>query len=235
MSESGLATMSPAMADVRNYTRSIVRFFAPYIGQSLLEIGIGFGNFREHLPPLERHIAVDIDPEAEARARRRGMSHRYVLADVAAADFPAELAGESIDTVLCVNVLEHVGDDRAAIQNMLAVLTPGGYMLLLVPAHRCLFSDLDRLAGHMRRYGKPDLKAALQNMPCQTVKLEYFNPLGAMGWWLNRLIPTRDIACARIRWQVVVFDRVVLPVSLALGCLTKQLFGQSLICVARRT
>lgn len=226
--------MSPAMADARNYTRSIVRLFAPYIGQSLLEIGIGFGNFREHLPPLERHIAVDVDAEVLARARRHRASHRYVLADVADDDFPAKFAGENIDTVLCVNVLEHVGDEPAAVQNMLAVLAPGGHMLLLVPAHQWLFSDLDRLAGHVRRYGMTAIRRLLREEPCEVVQLRYFNPLGAVGWWFNKLIPRTDIGSLGIAWQVRFFDRYVLPFSLLLGPLTDNLFGQSLVCIARK-
>lgn len=224
--------MTSSIERADNYVRWLVAAFRPYIGSRLLEIGTGLGNLRRHLPPLERFVSVDIDPAALERARARDPEGEYVLADAQGADF-AEQAGGGFDTVFCANVLEHLDDERRAAANFAGALAPGGRLLLLVPALGALYNDLDRLAGHRRRYTKESVREILC-ADFETEMLEYFNPVGGLGWWMNRFMRHGDIDSSGVNFQVVFFDRVALPVSRMLNPLAKSFFGQSVICAARK-
>jgi hypothetical protein len=117
---------------------------------------------------------------------------------------------------------------------MLGLLVPGGRLLLLVPACPALYGDLDRLAGHHRRYRRRDLARLAAALPCRVRLLEHFNPLGGLGWWLNRFRRHRDLDSRGVNRQIVLFDRFLVPLSRALDPLTRNIFGQSLICVLEK-
>jgi len=227
--------MSPAISCADNYARSVAKLFSPFIGQSLLEVGTGYGNYKQYLPPLKRYTSIDVDAEVVEHARAVDKGGRYYVADVSEDNLKDILGEEKYDTILCVNVLEHIEEQKKALLNMLNVLEFGGYLLIFVPAHMSLYCKLDKMAGHFRRYSMLSLKEVLKGLPCDLINLEYFNPIGAVGWWINKIIPVRSIRQKHIAWQVNIFDRFILPLSIRLNCLTKKMFGQSLVCVVRRS
>ena len=219
------------MEQARNYNRWVVSAFAPYFGQSVLEIGVGHGGFYEHLPPIANYVGLDIDPGLVARSQTRYPDLCFIQGDIADPRLAERLAETFIDTVLVVNVLEHVDDDRAAVANLLRLLAVGGDLLLFVPAFQQLYTDLDRLAGHLRRYTMEQVRALVPASGATLKRLEYFNPVGAVGWRLNGLVSHRSLEATEVTSQVRVFDRYLVPVSRALNPLTRRLFGQSVMCV----
>lgn len=229
--KTGAATYSSAISDADNYTRWIIDLMLPYIGAAVLEVGLGHGGYREHLPRGIRYTGVDLDAEAVCAASAKHPGDCCFVADIADREFPTRVKDHSAapDTVICANVLEHVEDDEAAVTNMLNVLEPGGRLLLYVPAHGQLFGTMDRLAGHHRRYSKKDLPRIAGAHTVTT--WSYVNPIGALGWWLNRNVGYDSLDSAAINRQIRWFDRYVLPVSRNVTPLTRHLFGQSLFCV----
>src|SRR5438132_14429736 len=101
------------MAEAVNYNRWIVSMFSPYVGSSLLEVGIGHGGFYELLPNVRRYVGLDLDSQLVEIARRRHPENSYIQADVADPSLAERLGSFSLDTVLCVNVLEYVPNARA--------------------------------------------------------------------------------------------------------------------------
>ncbi len=181
-----------------------------------------------------RYVGLELDEDLIDRARRRNPEAEYLQGDVADRSTVERLRAMGIDTILCFNVLEHLEDDREAVRNMIEVLEPRGRLLLLVPAHAALFTDLDRLAGHLRRYTTRQV-AEILPASANVERLQFFNPLGGVGWWANRFIRHRDLEGSRVRWQILVFDRLLLPLSRWLTPLTRGFFGQSVVCVARKS
>lgn len=226
----GDATFSSAMAEARGYKRWLLEIFRGYVGDSVLEVGVGDGGFRPLLPAGSRYVGLDIDAELLERVAAAHPGGRYVRADIQDPGLAAAVGGEGFDTVLCFNVLEHVEDDAGAVRNLLSLLRPGGHLLLILPAHDALYNDLDRLAGHLRRY---TLTRVRQLVPsgCETPRLGYVNPVGALGWWANRFRRHDSLEDRGVRWQVILFDRLALPLSRALTPLTRRLFGQSVAAV----
>lgn len=233
--EGAYATMSSAMAEAHNYSRWVVDLVRDHLSGEVLEIGTGFAVHRSHLPLGVRLTSADIDRVAVENARAADPAGRYLVADAGASDFAVTVGRAAYDSVLCLNVLEHIPDDRAALANMVAALRPGGRVCLYVPAHPALYTDMDRLAGHHRRYTRRSLAEAFAGLPVMLGVLDYINPIGGLGWWANKFKRHEDLDAAGINRQIVVFDRYVLPLSRLLTPLTRGFFGQSLVCIATKT
>ncbi len=133
-----------------------------------------------------------------------------------------------------INVLEHIAEDGKAIENLIAALTPGGHLLLNIPAFNFLYNDLDRLAGHIRRYNKRSLEALLKGKRVEIVELYYFNPVGGIGWWANSFKKHHSLNSTAVNNQIKIFEKFILPISRFLTPITAKFFGQSIVCIARR-
>jgi SAM-dependent methyltransferase len=227
-------TFSSAIADARNYMDWIVATLRPYLGKDILEVGIGHGSYCEYLARMGRYRGVDIDPENVRNSARRFPGHDFQLADICSEQFRADYPPGSVDTVVCCNVIEHIEDDRLAVSNLVDALSSGGHLALLVPAHQALYGDLDRLAGHFRRYNKARMLTAVAGVPGEVVSLRYFNPIGGFAWWINTFASHSSLDDDAVNAQIRIFDRYVLPISKLVDPVTREFFGQSLICVVRK-
>lgn len=164
--------------------------FLPFIGDRILEVGCGVGGIMARLPGRSLVHGVDVEPEVLEIARERFAGRdecRFSLLDIASCGQMelTSLAQSRFDTVICVNVLEHIRDDIAALQRMESLLARGGYLLLLVPAHLKLYGAYDQLDGHFRRYSRDYLKIILRQTNFEIRQLRYFNAVGALGWWYH--------------------------------------------------
>lgn len=231
--KTGSQTYSSAIETADNYTRWIVSKCADFLGDTILEVGLGHGGYRNFLPPSARYIGLDIDPDSVAHAQRKHPNDTFVVADVTDAALPATLAPHPIDTVICINVLEHVPDDRRAVENLMAVLRPGGHLVVLSPAFPALYSSLDEMAGHVRRYTRADVPA-LAPPGTEVVRNEYFNAVGGVGWYINKLVRHSDLNAVAVNSQIVFFDRYVVPVAKTVDLAARHIFGQSIIFVIRK-
>jgi SAM-dependent methyltransferase len=233
---SGFETMAESMEFADNYNNWILSKFVPYAGETLLEIGTGQGNFKKYLQSkVKTYVSLDIDEKVIERARKRDPQGIYEVADISAPDILKLKDKYQFDSVICVNVLEHVPDHKAGLNNMLEVLKPGGHLLLFVPSFMHLYNDLDKLAGHLRRYKKKDVEALLPgDGKYELVVHEYFNPVGAFGWWINKFKTHKNINSKNVNSQVIIFDKYVVPFSKFFNPLFKAFWGQSLYCVIRK-
>ncbi len=233
ITKTGAETYSAAIETADNYTRWIIDALAPWFGRRLLEVGLGHGGYRRFLPAGIEYLGVDIDADSVARAQAREAGGQYVVGDVTDPDLAARLPGAPVDTVLCVNVLEHIPDDAAAVESLLRVLASGGHLLILVPAFGALYSDLDRMAGHLRRYTLADVPR-LTAGEGRVLRAHYFNAVGGVGWWVNRAARHQSLNDQAVNGQIALFDRYIVPIARALDPLARRWFGQSLIVVVQK-
>lgn len=232
MTPIGIDTFSSSMGQASRYNRWILASVQPYLGPRVLEVGLGHGGVAALLPQGTEYVGVDLDPRVIQKARELLPRAQFIEGDITSAATLERLGERSHDCVLCLNVLEHVEDDGAAVRHLLRLVRPGGRLVLFVPAFQALFNDLDRLAGHVRRYGKAQLTALVTGAGGRVVRARYFNPVGAIGWWLNRWLRHGSLESGRVAGQVQFFDRYVLPVSRCLDLGTRGFFGQSILCIA---
>jgi SAM-dependent methyltransferase len=195
----GAATLE-LLADAPNYNRWMFDRLRPWVGRRVLEIGSGIGNLSAFLLDRERLVLTDTALDYLERLRARFAGHPNVgVAHLYLPDDHAGLAGERFDTIICLNVLEHVEDDHRSLVVMRRLLEPGGRLVLLVPALSALYGTLDVALGHHRRYGRRDLTAKFAAAGLKVRHLEYFNLAGIPGWWLTgrvlrrRLIPSGSL------------------------------------------
>lgn len=200
-----LDTLSGAM----RFNRWMADTIRPYVGQRVLEIGAGIGNLSRCLAPRrELYLASDIDEEHLARLRSR-LSHRPNFRAVTCnlshpPDFD-ELEN-LVDTIVCLNVLEHVEDDRTGLLNMHRALMPEGRAIVLVPEGMSVYGELDRVLGHFRRYSEAELREKVLAAGFEIETLFGFNRPTRPGWWLNgRILRKRSFS----RFQLAIFDRLV--------------------------
>lgn len=228
----GSETYSSAIADAHEYMRWLVHSFEPWLAPPILEIGIGHGRYCELFRRYGDYLGVDHDPECVARARLQFPGLRFETLDVL--DRAAVSALPSMGSIVSMNVFEHIDDDRLAIANLVGALRSGGHLCILVPALMGLYNDLDRLAGHVRRYTLADFRTISTGLPVRIKVLRYFNPLGGVGWWANKFRHTRSLDDEGVNAQIRAFDRFGVPVSRTLDPLFRRFFGQSVICIMER-
>ena len=200
-----LATMSRA----KRFNRWMADTIAPFVKGEVLELGAGIGNLTMLLASGERkYVATDTDEEALFELRAR-MEYR---ADVESAHFDfsnneeVERFTQSADTVVCLNVLEHVGDDREALRNIRKCLRPGGRAIVLVPQGPELFGSIDEVLEHKRRYTRAELLEKMTGAGLRVETVIAFNRATRPGWYLNsRVLRRKTISGV----QLGVFDLLV--------------------------
>jgi glycosyltransferase involved in cell wall biosynthesis len=198
-----------AFSDAPHFNRWVADTIGPHLGRYVLEIGAGIGNLTRVLAPRKKkYIATDVDCEHLERLRVR-LSGRpnleTALLDASRAEDYAPFRGR-VDTVVCLNVLEHIEDDRAALRSIHETLQDGGRAILLVPEGQGLFNSLDEELGHRRRYSEDDLRRRMTEAGFAVETMLRFNRVSRPGWWLTgKVLKRRSIS----RFQLKTFDRMV--------------------------
>jgi SAM-dependent methyltransferase len=141
-----------------------------------------------------------------------------------------DLERHCADTIVCLNVLEHIEDDKRALQHMHAVLRPGGRALLIVPAFESLYGPIDRNLGHFRRYSQANLRRLGESTGFRTM-VRFFNVVGLFGWWLNAKVLKRTEQSPS---QIRLFDRVIVPALSRVEAVAPPPFGQSIFAVLEK-
>jgi len=175
-----------ALGRAPRYRKWLLSQFAGYIGDKVLEVGAGPGHFTAQLLATPELVAVDSQPIYVEGLRRR-FGHlenlRVEHADPEDARF-AEATGDGFDTVVDFTTLQRASDPQAVVDNHASVLESGGHLLVHVPAGAELFSDLDRAAGHRRRFSETDLRKLIEGAGLEVVELKPFNRMGRRIWGL---------------------------------------------------
>jgi glycosyltransferase involved in cell wall biosynthesis/predicted RNA methylase len=198
-----------AFSEAQNFNRWMAEMIQPYLGSEVMEIGAGMGNLSRQLAPgRERYVATDLDREHLARLKTSLFSYPQIEASVCdlenTSDF--QLYKSRLDSVFCLNVLEHVKDDLTALKNMHSVLRPGGRAVVLVPEGMNVYGTLDEVLGHHRRYSKEELRHKMEEAGFEVERILDFNRVSRPAWFISGRILKRDtIAVAQLK----MFDRLV--------------------------
>lgn len=203
------------------------------LGNRVLEIGCGVGNFTEHLLGKSLVVAIDIEGSCIERIAESFPRSANLVAQKLDVLDPAftDLRRYQIDSIVCLNVLEHVRDDTQALRHMHAMLPPGGRVVLIVPAFEALYGPIDRRLGHFRRYTKRSVRTLARNTGYVPAVLRYMNVIGMLGWYCNAHILRFTEQSAR---QIAIFDKYCVPVMRRLESWIAPPFGQSLFAVLEK-
>lgn len=198
-----------ALSSTPRFNRWMADSIRPYLGKRILEIGAGIGNLSRHLSGGRRHyLATDIDGEHLARLRTRFLGRaRFstLRCDLSAPGDFEPLKGGA-DTVVCLNVLEHIERDDIGLANLHSALVAGGRAIVLVPQGTAVFGTLDTALGHHRRYSERELRSKMEAAGFVVERILRFNRVTYPAWFVNgRILRRRRFG----RFQLFVFDRLV--------------------------
>lgn len=220
------------------FTSWLYNEISPGLKGDILETGSGLGTYSEKIiknkPPTSHIMLTDIAPSyIEALANKFSSNNNSI--SVSKLDLDRKEDYEKIgygkfDSILAMNVLEHVENDEFALQQVYKMLKDQGTMVLLVPCHKFLYNTLDIKAGHFRRYTKKELEYKVSKTQFIIQRIFYFNTLGIVGWYLNgSFAKSPQINGTAYK----IFDRLV-PVSRCVERLIGRKVGLSIICYLRK-
>jgi SAM-dependent methyltransferase len=221
-------------ASAVNWKSYVRRQVAPHLGRDVLEVGAGHGGTTRMLCDGHADRWTCLEPDASLADR--------LLAAISAGDLPdccrmrigtlADIEDEErFDTILYMDVLEHIADDRAELELAADRLRPGGHLIVLAPAHPWLFTPFDAAIGHYRRYTKGTLRAAAPpGLPM--VRLAYLDAVGMLASLGNRLVLRSAMPNPG---QIAVWDRFLVPLSYLADPLLGHTVGKSVLAIWRKT
>ncbi len=193
------ATTLERLTDAPAFNRWMYSRFDSWLGNSVLEVGSGIGNLSQFFVERERVVLTDIDDAyLELLRDKFGELGGVRFEKMILPEVPSTLTGDRFQSILCVNVLEHIEDDRAALSSMRSLLEKDGRLVLLVPAFQWLFGTLDAALSHFRRYTKRSLRTVLAETGFRVVHLEYFNMGSMLGWWFTGRVLKKKVIPVKV-------------------------------------
>jgi 2-polyprenyl-3-methyl-5-hydroxy-6-metoxy-1,4-benzoquinol methylase len=222
------------MSEARRYQGHVFELLRSHIGKSVLEVGCGIGTTSLRLAEIaERLVCIEPNLNCVSRARAALDGNPKITLRICHLEEcdRDELVRQRFDTIVCVNVLEHIEDDVRALRLFRELVAPtGGRVLIYVPAVQAAYGPLDAALGHHRRYSKRTLRAAFDAAGLDLVALRYTNPIGLIGWMYNAHVTG---ATEHTLGQVKLFERFVAPWALPLDRLVAPPIGLSVFGVGR--
>lgn len=214
-----------AMKEAQNYNRFLLDLVRRnLVGDDILDFGAGAGTFALPFSTTDAVvICVEPDPDLRNSLSAAGLT---VYSELQAIPL------SSVDCVYSLNVLEHIEDDCAALADLCDRIRPGGKIIIYVPAFNLLFSEMDRLVGHHRRYRRKELVAKMQSAGFHVATARYIDCIGFFVALLYRGIANDDGIISPS--MVKIYDRFLFPLSRILDRLLLGSFGKNLLVVGTR-
>lgn len=209
----------------RNYQLSLIK---KYLGKKILEVGPGRGEIIENFVGNNENqiYLADIDKDLcnFLKDKFKNDNVRIINSDITDIN-------EKFETILYMDVVEHIEDDKGEIKNAIKKLETNGYLINIVPAFQFLYSSFDKEVGHFRRYTKKDfIKFALDNK-VEIVDLKYFDTIGFLILILNKLLKIKGDKNAKFG---IALWNFLIPISRILDKIFFHSFGKSMICVYKK-
>lgn len=213
---------------------------SPFFGPDVLEVGAGLGATTEALVPtaraagLRRWMCLEPDADLCAEVQRRIEGGRLPAECTTSTSTLSQLPAEpAFDTILYMDVLEHIEDDFGEVAAAVSRLKPGGHLVVLAPAHDALFTPFDRAIGHFRRYDRRRMLAIEEPVKGQVrrARLRYLDCVGLLASAGNRFVLSSTMPTARQLW---LWDRFMVRGSQWFDPLFGYRLGKSILAVWRR-
>lgn len=227
-----------AMAFAANYSRWILEIFKPYMGKNIVEVGAGKGSFSRLIAELSPKKLVLIEPSEdmygelsyEIKKMPKGIqtvSFNGFLSDSA----QSIKTSHRPDSVMYVNVLEHVEEDDKELQLVSTILPKKGRIFIFVPALQSLYSKYDKSIGHYRRYTKKELEQKCEKVGLKVIYSQYFDMPGIIPWWIRY---TKGGSTHMSSKSIGKYDRYAIPLIKSLESKLKPPIGKNIILVAEK-
>lgn len=213
-----------------NYLSWVADSCRPYLGHRVLEVGAGLGAITARYEHGRQVVANDLSPSCVQALHERFADHPNVR--VEERDLRTLEPKPEFDSVLMVNVLEHIADDAGALQGLARVLVPGGNIVVYVPALNGLYGPWDKKIGHYRRYSVWRLREVFREAGLEPVELRWANFLAIPAWAAFGRGNVDDKE--RSGQLLSLWDRAVVPAARLLEERVRMPIGLNVLGVGRR-
>src|SRR5215204_3982160 len=224
-----------AMSFAVNYHKWILEEFRPFLGKKLVEVGAGTGSFSEMLIEENPKNLALVEPSEMFRFLERNISQIETSADVnyynSVFSETAHKFSEKPDTIIYVNVLEHIEDDRGELDKVYETLETGGHCLIFVPALMSLYGAFDKKVGHFRRYTKNELEEKSKAAGFQVVRSKYFDFVGIFPWYIKyKLLKSDNLDSG----AVTAYDKFAVPLTRKFERLINFPVGKNILTILKK-
>lgn len=211
------------------YNQWTLNKFKAYLKGEILEVGSGIGNFTDDLTKFGKVWAIDINNKYVSETKKKiGKRGQAGFGDIEKGKY--FFNDKKFNSIVCLNVLEHIKDDQSALNNLFNLLKPGGVLVLLIPAHQFLFGEIDRSIDHFRRYDKSKISQQLKKIGFKIIKSKRLNFLGALGWFIvGKLLKRNSVEQGNVR----IFN-LIAPLVLPVEDLFEPLIGTSILTICQK-
>jgi SAM-dependent methyltransferase len=219
----------------KTYVNWIYSVIEPFLGNRILEIGSGLGLMIEHLVKKDFVVASDINKDflkviSKKFKKRDNIKDIYLDITKISPLTLNSLRKLKFDTVISLNTLEHIGDDRKALDNIFKILPDSGKIIIFVPAINFIYGSLDRSLGHLRRYSRSQLQCDFESVGFKVIFIKYFNILGIVWWYIaGKMLKLKNIP----KHSGTLLNLIV-PFLKIFEKSVKIPFGQSLIVIGEK-
>lgn len=226
-----------AMDFAENYHRWILGFCRPYLGKRIVEVGAGTGSFSELLMETAPATVALIEPSEMFDALQDKISSLETpietrLFNDIFVNVSDEIRREiGPDSIVYINVLEHIEDDNLELETAHDCIEIGGHVCIFVPAMPALMSDFDRRIGHFRRYRKRELAKKCQDAGFSISSIRYFDLPGVLPWFIKyRLMRSLKMESGSVQ----LYDKAVVPIIKPVESIISPPFGKNLLVIAQK-
>ena len=226
-----------AMSFAVNYHNWILEEFRPFLGKNIVEVGAGTGSFSELLLEGKPEILNLVEPSEMFEYLEQNLSQ--VKSDTKTYFYQAIFTEvcETIakqnkpDSIIYVNVMEHIEDDAAELNAIYKTLKPGGRCFIFVPALMSLYGEFDRKIGHFRRYRKEELEEKCAAAKFKIIKSKYFDFAGILPWYVKyKLLKSDSLESGAVN----TYDKFVVPLISRFESYVKFPVGKNILMIAEK-
>ena len=223
------------MRSLRPYYQWTKSLFEGYLGERVMDAGCGIGNFCDLISDnVDFILAVDLSPSNLKILKQRFADNLKVKISQLDLDNDIEvIKKDKIDTIVCLDVLEHIENDIDMLKNFRKIIEPNGKLLVKVPACPWLYGNIDKASGHFRRYSRKMLLNNLRDAGWNPLFVSYMNIFGVLPYFIKSRITKRNSNFSRTfsPWQLSLLQ-MIMPILQKIDQLLGPPVGQSIVVVA---
>ena len=212
----------------KNWRKYQFKVISKYIQRNVLEVGPGTGNnLKYYKNKVSTITLLDINKKLVRSLKKKFYKNKKIKI----LNSNIHSIKKKFDTIMYMDVLEHIKTDKKEIKKAINLLSPGGYLIIFVPAFQILYSNFDRDIGHERRYRKFFFFNLAKKYKIKLIELKYFDSIGFIFAIINRLVGTNNqnnVGLGIKIWNNFIF------LSKFFDFILKNMFGKSLLCILKK-
>ena len=199
-----------------------------FLKNDILEVGAGFGSFtRGYMKNFHSITLTDTDDNS-FNLLKKNFLHDQNVNIIKSSINDIE---KKFDTIIYFNVLEHIKEDISEIKSALKKLNKGGHLIILVPAHQKMYSKLDKIVGHYKRYDIDFFKKnRFENS--KIIKLHFLDFFGYLLYYLNKIFFKEETYPSNLK--IFIWDKIFTPLTIVIDFLTAYKFGKNILCIYQK-